>query len=77
MIEDENEDRDIQSSLSSILYLHPRRLLISISGGNGKMARIVHLGMRADDIDKASEFYSKVSGSPRSKFPDLEIRCAI
>ena len=35
------------------------------------MARIVHLAMRAEDIDKASEFYSKVFGFTEVKVPGL------
>jgi len=35
------------------------------------MARIVHLAMRVEDIDKASEFYSKVFGFKRVTVPGL------
>jgi len=35
------------------------------------MARIVHLAMRVEDIDKASEFYSKVFGFKQVTVPGL------
>ena len=35
------------------------------------MARIVHLAMRVEDIDKASEFYSKVFGFKPVTVPGL------
>jgi len=35
------------------------------------MARIVHLAMNVEDIDKASEFFSKVFGFTRIEVPGL------
>ena len=35
------------------------------------MARIVHLAMRVEDIDKAAEFYSKVFGFKQVTVPGL------